>query len=481
MPAEPPAFPVPRHWPWVPRLAYADLRHDWRVSGALMLSIVSVLAPLLLLFGIKTGVVDTLREILLKDPRNLEVIVFENTRLPRVWFENLRADTRLVRFVIPRTRTLNTLIDVQNRDDHLLKHVEIVPTAAGDPLLPRDIAPPARPLEVLLTHAAATPLAVERGETVKVWLKRTLAGEDQREAVELTVTGIVPESAFARPALFADLAFLEAVEDYKDGYAVPILAAGAAVASWEPLLVRAGGNRNSLECERETEPRLTGLDSLALAGLDLAPDPRPTAAPARGGVLAGKPRAEPRSTYASARLYARRPEEVAALADRLRVSGLEVRTRGEDLARLQAVDRLLERVFALIAAIALVGGYLAFGGAIWITIERKRATLALLRLIGLGGTDIVAFCLCQAAFLGGTAFACSYLLYGLGEWGLNHFGSGPLVELLGVNGVAGRLCHLRPANALAAGAATLAFTLFTASLGAIHAKSFQPAECLRDT
>jgi len=36
--------------------AVHDLRHDYRLSVVLMVSVASILAPLLLLFGLKTGV-----------------------------------------------------------------------------------------------------------------------------------------------------------------------------------------------------------------------------------------------------------------------------------------------------------------------------------------------------------------------------------------------------------------------------------------
>jgi putative ABC transport system permease protein len=482
--------PVP--WRVVPLLGIKDLRHDGRVSAALALSIVSVLAPLLLLFGLKTGVVETLREILLKDPRNLEVIIFENTRLSREWFAQLEADTRRVRFVIPRTRTLNTLVDVENQNNYLLKHVEIIPTAAGDPLLPPGLEPP-RLSEVLLSHAAAVQLAVEQGDRIKVRLKRTLAGLDQRTDLELTVAGIVPEASFARPGLFATLEFLEALEDYKDGYAVPALDFEHGAELPGPLPGDAGEPADACGPEEEwfAGAGMDWPDLLESAAMGRAPDSfaagtipdsqaQDSAAPA-AGVRAGARRTEPRSSYASARLYAQRPEEVGPLADRLRASGLEVRTRGEDLARLRAVDRLLGQVLALIGAIALVGGYLAFGGALWITIERKRATLALLRLIGLSGHRILAFCLYQALLLGAFAFALAYLLYLLGAAALNRYGSHMLAELLRAGDGAGQICRLPAGDALAAAAATLGFTVLASLLGALHAKSVQPAECLRET
>jgi len=152
--------------PLVVGLGVKDLRHEWRVSAALMLAIVSVLAPLLLLLGLKTGVVETMRDLLLRDPRNLEVIVFENTSLSRDWFAEMQANPE-VAFVIPRTRTLNTIIELESRRHHFLDQVEVIPTGPGDPLLPPDSKPLSAPTEILLSHAAATHLAVSPGSVVK--------------------------------------------------------------------------------------------------------------------------------------------------------------------------------------------------------------------------------------------------------------------------------------------------------------------------
>lgn len=463
------------------RLGFQDLRHDWRVSAALALSIVSVLAPLLLLLGLKAGVLYTLREILLKDPRNLEVLIFENTRLSPAWFEQLRADTERVRFVIPGTRTLSAVVDLENRNGLQLRQVDIVPTAVGDPLLPLGLAPPDRIDAILLTHPAAAQLAVSPGERVKVWITRTLDGIDQRESLELTVAGIVPEASLARPALFTRLEFLEAVEDYKEGYAAPALLFGREARAPPSAVCGSawGGPLPSWPLWPDAP------DDLFPTGSESTPSPpvQPAATvPARAAssLLAGKHRAGPRTTYAKARLYARRPEDVIPLADRLRASGLETRTRMDDLARLQATDRLLGRVLAWIGAIALVGGACAFGGASWITLERKRGSLALLRLMGLTGGEILAFCLYQALLLGGVAFVIAGALYAAGSTALNHYGAELFAELLGYGGVAGALCRLGTGDALTAAAGTLGFTLLASLLGVFHAQSIQPAECLRE-
>ena len=130
--------------------------------------------------------------------------------------------------------------------------------------------------------------------------------------------------------------------------------------------------------------------------------------------------------------------------------------------------------------IALLGGYLAFGGAIWISIERKRTALALLRLIGLSGNQIIGFCLQQAVMLGVFAFAVSFLLYWFGQMALNRYGSSLFIKLLQADAQGILLCQLHLREGLIAAAATLLFTIIASLLGVLHAKSFQPAECLRE-
>ncbi|MFZ2405642.1 MAG: hypothetical protein WAW41_10930 [Methylobacter sp.] len=471
-------------WYLVFSLSIKDLLHDWRVASALMLSIVSVVTPLLLLFGLKTGVVATLQEILIKDPRNLEVIIFENTSLPNAWFDKYRADTKQVRFIIPKTRTSNTMIDVENQDNYRLNRVELIPTAPGDPLLPSDLNPPSQTLDTLLTYAASTQLDLRQGDQLNVWFKRKLDGIEQHESIPLNIIGIVPDASFSRPALFVNLSFLEALEDYRDGYAVPRLS----------ILLNKDKTSEVTEVfdNFHFATKSTPIFSFLIepntefsksheqcVELDHKFDKTPVKPP-KSLLNQGKSRNSPRSSYASARLYAQTPENVDTLATQLRHSGIDVRTRSEDIYRLQAADRLLSQVLGLIAIISLAGGYLAFGGAIWITIERKRHSLALLRLLGLCGRQIIGFCLFQATVLGSIAFIISYGLYWLGSNLLNHYGANLFLELLNadINGIL--LCQLSLKEGFMAAAATLLFTLFASLLGAVHAKSFQAAECLRE-
>jgi putative ABC transport system permease protein len=371
-----------------------------------------------LLFGTKQGVVEIMRELLLKDARNLEIVIFDNTRLTPEWFADLKALPD-VRFLIPRTRTINTIIDLK-RGRRAMDNVEVIPTAEGDPLLPSALALPSDVGAVLLSHAAAKQLKAERGAAIKGVVSRTIEGKFQEAAVRLRVIGVIPERFFSRPAVFTGLGFLEGIEAFREGFGAAIL------------------------------------------GLPQGPPP------------------PVRTDYASARLYARTLEAVAPLSDKLRADRIQVRNRAEDIARMQVTDRLLTRVLSLVALMAAIGGTLAFGGAMWIVIERKRFSIALLRLIGLSGNDVVVFVLWQVLVIAVMAFVTAYMVFLLGAEALNFYGRNEFLGLMGSGGSLASMCWLGLQDAAVAAILTVTLTSLASFLGTVHAKSIEPGECLRE-
>ncbi|MCB1857532.1 MAG: ABC transporter permease, partial [Gammaproteobacteria bacterium] len=294
------------------RLAGSDLRHDRRVALTMVVAIAAVLAPLLLLLGLKTGVVETAKRQLLSDPRNLEIRIYQNAHLDRQWFDAMRSRAD-VRFVIPRTRTINATIDLVTADRRILQSVEMIPSAAGDPLLSDTIRPPAGDGSVLLSTPAAAMLGLTDGDTFVGVLRRRLEGRDQRVEVPLRVAAVLPEGAMTHAAVFVTLPVLLAAEDYRDGEEV---------------------------------------DWFTTAGERLAPSGRA------------------QEVFANARLYAAGLDEVLELAALLRSQGLEVRTRAADIETIKAMERVLTFVFLVIALIAGVGGAVALGANVWINVDR---------------------------------------------------------------------------------------------------------------
>lgn len=70
-------------------LAWRDLIYDRKVALCIVFSLVSVIAPLLLLFGLKNGIVTQLHNQLLNDPRNLEIRMLGNGNYPQSWFNEI--------------------------------------------------------------------------------------------------------------------------------------------------------------------------------------------------------------------------------------------------------------------------------------------------------------------------------------------------------------------------------------------------------
>ena len=202
------------------RLALADIRHEWRMSLCLVLAVAAIAAPLLLFFGLKYGTLETLRSRLLDNPATLELVPVTERLLDESWFAHWRADPR-VAFVVPHTRKLSAQADVRPADGGTALRLDLRPTLPGDVLLARYAIADVPEDGCVLSGAAAARLQVEPGHR----LLFTVTREQGRASAELwlTVTGVLPVEAGTLALAYIPLDKLEAVEDYKDGRAVPEL------------------------------------------------------------------------------------------------------------------------------------------------------------------------------------------------------------------------------------------------------------------
>src|SRR5690606_3612238 len=75
----------------VGRLALDDYRHEWVLSGCSVLALAAVLIPLLVLFGLRYGIITNLLDPLIENPRYREVTPVTSGRYTPEWFETMRA------------------------------------------------------------------------------------------------------------------------------------------------------------------------------------------------------------------------------------------------------------------------------------------------------------------------------------------------------------------------------------------------------
>ncbi|AVJ25275.1 MULTISPECIES: FtsX-like permease family protein [Pseudomonas] len=369
----------------VASLAWQDYRNDGWLSACSVLALVAVIAPLLVLFGLKFGLVSSLTERLETDPASSEVIPLGGGRFSAAFIAQLgeRSD---VAFAVPRTRQIAATAQVGTLT------LEMLPTAAGDPLL-AGLPMPHGLDQIVLSHTAAEKLAARPGDWLETSFARQVAGRVEAQRTRLQVLAVLPLEAFAREGLFADLALLEAAEDYRDGRAVPAL-------GW------AG------EAASVSEQRI----------------------------------------YPAFRLYARSLSDVEPLRVYFAGQNLLVSTQAHTIAQVQSLSRNLSIVFWIIAGLALAGAFAAIFAGTLAAVARKHRELSVLRLLGFSTAALLLFVLLQALYSAGFAAVLSVGLYGLAEAALNklfvqvpgeyashllarHYGLA-LVAVLGVSAVA---------------------------------------------
>ena len=120
-------------------LSLRDYLHERLLSACAVLGLAAVLAPLLILFGVKFGVVETLTERLHSDPATLEISPVGSGHFSAADMDRWRDDGR-VAFVMPRTRTLAVTVELLPERGTPL-HVSMEPTGHEDPLLARHALP----------------------------------------------------------------------------------------------------------------------------------------------------------------------------------------------------------------------------------------------------------------------------------------------------------------------------------------------------
>uniref|UniRef100_UPI00386F9E8F ABC transporter permease n=1 Tax=Succinimonas sp. TaxID=1936151 RepID=UPI00386F9E8F len=156
----------------------------------------------------------------LSNPATMEIISVNENRYEDGWFDSKRKDP-LVSFVIPRTRRLAASAEFQASGGKLKKTLDLYPTAKGDPLLAHYGVSVPDSGSCVLTQEAARRIQADKGTKVIVTVSR-----DQgkvREKRELTVAGVLPDAAGMVAAAYIERGFLEQIEGFKDGFAVPEL------------------------------------------------------------------------------------------------------------------------------------------------------------------------------------------------------------------------------------------------------------------
>lgn len=327
-------------------LACRDLVRDFRMTLCLLAGVAAVISPLLVLFGLRYGVVEALQDELRRNPSTLELRPLTQGQFDAAFFARLQAQAG-VAYLEPTPRFLSTILSLTNpRQPEGTEPVQVdmLPSREGDPLLSglALAAPPASGL--ILSQVAAEKLGVTAGDTVTARIAR-VTGE-RRDVVSrpLVVAAILPLDRLRREAALLPPPFILACESFLEGYAAPLL------------------------------------------GAEGAPPPE------RARVAAGF------------RLFAADIDVVEPLRQWLVGEGLQVATAAAEIRMVQRLDNALGLLFVIVAALGGVGAVLGLAVSLWGNVERKRHELGVMRLVGFPSGAMAAFPMVQAvviALLGG--------------------------------------------------------------------------------
>ena len=400
------------------RLTLADLADEWPTAVAVALAIAAVLAPLLVLNGLRTGVIGEIFERLRADPamRRVTLDATGAQRFDDEWFRTVR-ERPDVAFVLPSTRFAAAQVDVTpvaNGNAQPVR-VSLAPTGPGDPVFERVSPELQTDRAVKLSAAVAERTGLEVGHRLFVDVERRRAdGRIEAAGIEATVVDIARPARHGGTVVFVRPELLLAVEAFRDGFAAPEI-----------------------------------------------------------GAPAGPARAD-REVYPNFRLYARRIEDVAGLAAFLRdEQDLSVSTQAT---RIASAVELNSNILAVLRAILLLGvlGLAGSLAAIQSAVAaRKRRAVSMLSLIGYGRGWLIGFPTLQATLLAvaGSAAAAGLAL-AAAAWINRYFATS--------FGAGGAACVIE-ASAVSLGALlVLLFSLLPATVIGIRFARLDPSDEIRD-
>ena len=162
------------------RLSFRDYSHEWRMSGCFILALSSVLAPMMILFGLKFGIVSAMVNDLVENPANREIRPIGSGRYDDAWIEAFRNRDE-VEFIIPKTRALAATIQLKSDKAKRILSTELMATAAGDPLLRGLSSVPRDYYQVVLSQSAANKLKVKSGDQIDASLNELAGWELKNE------------------------------------------------------------------------------------------------------------------------------------------------------------------------------------------------------------------------------------------------------------------------------------------------------------
>lgn len=340
-------------WQIIP-LSLRDYIYDGRLSLCSILGLAAVLAPIMVLYGLKFGIITSMLDDLNRDPLTREIKILGQGEFTQAQIEEI-AKTPGVSYAIPNTRFLSATIRLssQHSDHKGSSRAEMLPSSEGDPFLKGTKGGYPDGNNVFISARLAEELDVVVGDTLTGKIGRIVERKNQAVRSDLYIVGILPLSMTQRKILLVSLDLLIASEDYREGFSVP-------------------------------ERGWKGLD-----------------------------KAQAERVYASFRLFAETIDDVEFLRKQMQLLGVETKTQLERINIVKSFDRSLTALFLIISALAAIGYALAMIVSVLASISRKQKDISILKLLGFTDFEVSLMPVIQSlltAFLGSLIAISFYYL-----------------------------------------------------------------------
>lgn len=398
------------------QLARKDLWHDRNVSLCMMTALMAVMAPLLLLFGLKYGVVSQLQYQLAQKPNLLEIKAQSRANnLNQAWIEQTqqRAD---VKFAIGLTRSLNAEAAIFKTERAAkttasnLLYAEIIPTASGDPLLKNSPVPALVDKQGVISYALAQQLNTKAGDTVYLRLTRTKEGQKKPIYLAIDVVHILAPQDFNRRAVFLSMPVVLGIEYFIDDI-----------------------NQDFTLVQHTPEDYV----------------------------------------FANVRIYANTIDDVLSLSEWLEQQHLSTNSAQEAIHNTKTINHILTFIFSVIALTALIGGVVSLSGSFLTNIDRKRQQIATLRLVGFNKNHITVYITFQVFLITFFSYLAALLFYFVGSFIFNN-ALGSSAQTVRFSS------YLPIHYLVITFLITAVLALLIALIGAVQTTRIEPAESLRE-
>ena len=333
------------------KLALRSLIFEKILNICLIAALCSIIAPLLLLFSLRFGIVSTLEDNLKSDPKNLEIMMMQGYSLNQEFFDKLEKDPSIA-FYIPLTRSLSVTANLF-ASGKKVEYIDTTPTKKGDPIaLKSNLSGDLNFDEAYLSESLAYDLNLKVGDKFRFIVSRIKDGKNVNAILNLTLKGLLKKEYVTYKTIFVNFDLLVAMEDYKDGY--------------DPLILSDGSNLNTQ-----------------------------------------------RQFFSKARIYVKSLDDVEIVSQKLR-KDYQILDKTGEIAQYKAISKVLSLVFYSICATSIVGGLLAIFGLILTNLSRLEKSYALLFVSGLSKIQ-VSLCVFLLHFLISTlAFIFASIVFYIG-------------------------------------------------------------------